>query len=352
MPVMAKSIPCVDVWYDEAQPWNAGFVSVMRAISARTPDAPSPGTASHPRQEAFQIGQYPHMMFSPREISQIVQQNDKTCIQLYSLGVWGPQGAMPLHLTEQAYNRAEFNDTAQMDFVDLFHHRALSLFYRAWFVSQDTASLDRHGDEIFSFYISSIMGMRAEDLSDEILPLHPRLAASSHLVREARNPEGLVGALRFYFNTEVTLHEYVNHWIILQDGDCTQIGASDGNQLLGDGAILGNATADRQHKFRLTFGPLTLSQYMGFSPWGNDLPVLREWVRQFVGFEFAWEVSLLLCAQEVPPTILGEGTQLGYTTWLERADNREPVSGMTFEPEIQCYSSRNVPPRSDRKNDE
>lgn len=321
----------------QKEPWKSSFISTMRSLAAHSPEQPQPGTANLPSEENFRLGQPAHMTFAPREVAEISQKNGKTHLQLFGLGIWGPQGAMPLHLSEIAYTRAEGNDNTLNEFVDLFHHRALSQFYRAWFVSQDTASLDRRSDEKFSFYVGSLAGLAPDELGGSELPLHPRLASSSHLIREARNPEGLVGALHYYFEVPVQIREYATQWILLQPSDQTQLGAAQGAMSLGDGAILGDTVLDRQHKFQLIFGPLSLQQYLHFSPWGQDLPVLRELVRNFVGFEYAWEVSLMLAADEVPCATLGETHQLGYTSWLDRSDDRTPISGMSFDPEMQSY---------------
>lgn len=330
----SSSLPVnLEHWFDETQPWNSGFISLMRTLAARSPELPAPGTAMLPANENFVIGQSPHMTFAPREVDSISQLNGKTHLALFSLGIWGPQGAMPLHQSEMAYNRNEQQDTTLTHFVDLFHHRALATFYRAWAISQDTASLDRPQEERFSFYTGSLMGIDPREITNSVLPPHPRLSAVSHLVREARNPEGLLGALTYYFELPVQIREYVDQWLKLQPNDQTQLGLGHESALLGDGAILGDTVLDRQHKFQLIFGPLTLKQYMRFSPWGQDLPVLCEWIRQFIGFEYAWEVSLVLDACEVPCATLGDTNQLGYNSWLERVNNDSPLSGMRFEPE-------------------
>ncbi|SFN56500.1 type VI secretion system protein ImpH [Izhakiella capsodis] len=326
-------------WYQPDSPWNSGFISIMRAIAARTPELPTPGIAALPSQERFRLGQTAHMVFAPREIAHIAQQNDKINLHLFGLGVWGPQGAMPLHISELAYTRSENHDNTLNEFVDIFHHRALSQFYRAWSLSQDTASLDRQAEDKFSFYVGSLVGLESRELPPSDLPLHPRLASSAHLIREARNPEGLVGALHYYFEVPVQISEFAVQWIFLQPNDQSQLGNSDACLMLGNGAILGDTVQDRQHKFQLIFGPLSLQQYLRFSPWGQDLPVLREWVRNFVGFEYAWEVKLLLKANEVPCATLGEIHQLGYTSWLERYDHATPLAGMSFDPEMYCRSS-------------
>ncbi|MFZ4835555.1 type VI secretion system baseplate subunit TssG [Rouxiella sp. Mn2063] len=324
----------LSVWYQEEQPWNTSFITVMRAIAAKIPDMPPIGEATLPAQEPFRLGQHAHMAFSPREVSNISWKNGKLELKLFSLGVWGAQGAMPLNQSELAYSRSELHDHTLTDFLDIFHHRAMSQLYRAWFVSQDTASLDRQQDEHFSFYIGSLIGLDPNELDDTRLPIHARLASSAHLIREARNPEGLLGALHYYFEVPVKIEEFSLQWIFLDKNDCSLLGDSASAMLLGDGAILGNTVQDRQHKFKLIFGPLTLQQYLHFSPWGQDLPTLREWVRSFVGYEYAWEVQLVLAHDEVPQATLDGSHRLGYATWLERYECMNPVSGMSFEPEM------------------
>ncbi len=320
--------------YQTDEPWRAGFISLMRMIAARTATLPPPGKAALPAQEHFRIGQQAHMIFSPREVAQVKIEGGKIGLNLFGLGMWGPQGAMPLQMTEQAYTRAEVHDSTLIDFFNIFHHRALSLFYRAWFVSQDTASLDRVDDEHFSWYVASLVGLDPEEYRSSPLPGHARLASSAHLVRESRNPEGLLGALHYYFGIPVDIEEFSPQWIVLDGNEQSQLGNNDSSLALGETAILGNTVQDKQHKFRLILGPLTLKQYMRFSIWGQDLPVLREWVRNFVGYEYAWDVKLILAAEEIPKATLDGSHQLGYAVWLTREAANTPVSGMSFEPEL------------------
>lgn len=330
--------PELDVWFKQDEPWNAGYISLMRAIAAKKSEMPPIGRAKLPGQEYFRVGQCAYMAFAPREISAMSMDNGKVNLELFGLGIWGPQGAMPLHFSELAYSRSESYDNTLIDFTNIFHHRALSLLYRAWFLSQDTASLDRKYDERFSFYIGSLIGIDAQELAHSHLPPHARLASSSHLIRESRNPEGIIGALHYYFQIPVRMEEFAEQWIRLDKSDQTILGDGTCAMLLGDGAILGNTVRDCQHKFKLILGPLTLKEYMQFSPWGDDLPVLQEWVKNFVGYEYAWDIQLVLAAEEVPHAMLNGTHQLGYATWLERLDNIEPVSGMSFEPEIYCHT--------------
>ncbi|MFO0888032.1 MAG: type VI secretion system baseplate subunit TssG [Isosphaeraceae bacterium] len=47
-------------------------------------------------------------------------------------GLTGPSGALPRHYTEILLQQLREKDSPLCDFLDLFNHRLVSLFYRAW----------------------------------------------------------------------------------------------------------------------------------------------------------------------------------------------------------------------------
>jgi type VI secretion system protein ImpH len=324
-------------WFDPTKPWQSGFLSLLRAVAARDAHMPLPGTAGLPREEPYRIGQQPSMVFAPREVAGLSTRQGRLAIRLFGLGLWGPQGALPLHVTEVAYSRMESHqDHTLADFTDLFHHRALSLFYRAWASAQSTASLDRPHDETFSFYVASLIGTDVREAARSCLSTHPRYSAAAHLIREARNPDGLAASLSHYFGVPMAVEEFVQHWIVLDASGKTQLGLPGPAGIVGEGAVLGEAIPDCQHKFRLVVGPLDLDQYLRLTPHGTDLPTLVEWVRTFVGHEYDWEVKLLLKPRAAPPARADESQRLGYATWLGEQMDDLPVVGMVFEPEHYC----------------
>lgn len=332
---LRSSLPPQDleIWCNQHAPWKAGFLNLLRALAARDIDTPMPGTATLPQQESFRIGQQPSMAFPPREIAALAPRYGKWNIHLFGLGIWGVQGCMPLHLTELAYSREAHQDHALVAFSDLFHHRALSLFYRAWASSQATVSLDRPNEDSFSLYVGSLAGIDPKEATYSCLPVHARLASSAHLVREARNPDGIAATLSHYFGIPVAVDEYVMHWIHVTTCERSQLGKPGAASMMGEGALLGDMIADRQHKFRLVIGPLNLDQYLRFTPQGVDLPVLMEWVRSFIGYEYVWEVKLLVKPEQVPSARADTMQKLGYSTWLGQFQDQLPVTGMIFEPE-------------------
>lgn len=331
------NLQVLETWFDPRVPWRSGFLSLLRAIAARSPEAARPGTAHLPHKEPFRIGQQPTMAFAPREVASLNMRNGRLDVRLFSLGVWGPQGPLPLHMTELAYGRAEsYQDHTLVRLLDVFHHRALSQFYRAWASAQVTTSLDRPDDEVFSFYVATLCGIDPAEAQRSCLPTHARYGATSHLIREARNPDGIASTLSHYFAIPIVVEEFVLHWIRLPDSERTRIGFSAGGSTMGQDAQLGEAVPDRQHRFRLVLGPLELDQYVRFLPDGKDLIVLVEWCRAFIGYEYAWEIKLLLKPHAAPPGCTGTSHKLGYSTWLGESMDDAPVVGMVFEPELYC----------------
>ncbi len=321
-------------WFNEQTPWQAGFLSLLRAIAARDNTMPLPGSALLPREEPFRIGQQPTMAFPPREISALNVQHGRLNIQLFGLGLWGSQGPLPLHMTELAHTRLESHqDHTLTNFIDLFHHRALTLFYRAWASSQATASLDRATDETFSFYISSLIGTDTAEAAQSCLPTHARYAASAHLIRETRNPAGIAATISHYFGVPISVAEYVPHWIQVTGEERCSLGTPALSTIMGEGALLGDMIPDCQHKFQLIVGPLDLDQYLRLTPHGDDLPILVDWIRTFVGYEYDWNIKLLVKPRAAPPACANSAHRLGYSTWLGESLDDSPVVGMIFEPE-------------------
>lgn len=352
-------------------PWKFGFLALMRRFAATHAHLPPIGQAVRPQQEPFRLGQLAALTFAPREIAEIVMPDasgpsvgtmpqrrgnsaDWPLIRLYGLGLLGPNGPLPLHYTEIVRDRTENQgDPTLANFLDLFHHRYLTHLYRAWAQSQAAAGLDRPDDERFSRYVAHLTGHDPLEIRDSVLPSHARLSAASHLAREARNPDGLAHTLAHFFAVPVQIDEFAMHWIRIGDEDQSHLGQTRSSSLMGIGAIAGEVVPDRQNKFRIVLGPLSLAQYLRFTPWGQDLPLLVEWVRGFVGYEFLWEVELRVRRDSAPPARLEDKERLGWSTWLGGADeDRQEVTadgapavsaaysvGMVFEPEQYIQAS-------------
>ena len=306
----------------ETEPYRHDFFQALRRIECLFPQLPRIGQALRPADEALRLAQEPAMDFAPATLSSfgIPEGSAIPRLEVRFFGLLGPNGPLPLHLTEFARSRAQHSgDLALTRFLDLLHHRFLALFYRAWAQAQPTVSLDRPKDDRFSIYVGALCGLGDESLRKrDAVQDSAKLFYAGLLSRQVRNSDGLVALLSGYFRLPVTLEPFVGHWMTLAESDRTQLlaGGRLSQQGLGLGAVLGRQVWDRQHKFRLCLGPLDLRQLEEFLPGGAAFGKLVAWVRQYLCFELEWDVRLVLKRDQVPPARLGKFQRLGWSTWL------------------------------------
>lgn len=260
------------------------------------------------------------MAFAPSTLSSCsIPEGDKPGrIEARFFGFLGPNGPLPLHLTEHARTRLlNSGDATFVRFLDMFNHRFMLFFYRAWAQARPTVSLDRPHDDRFTVYIGALEGIagvklrQRDDVGD-----FAKLYFAGLLGRQVRNRDGLVALLTSYFRVPVQVEEFVGHWMHLPPREQTRLYPDDPSAQLGRGTVLGARVWDRQHKFRIWLGPLSLKQYESFLPGGKAIDRLVTWVRQYFCFEFEWDARLVLARAEVPKARLGKFGRLGWTTWL------------------------------------
>ena len=100
-------------------------------------------------------------MRPPRWRSFADGKNAPTKLSVNFLGLFGPNGPIPLHITEYARERQRHaRDHTLVEFLESFQSSYLSLFYRAWAVNQKAADLDRRKTARFPAYIGTLFGIR------------------------------------------------------------------------------------------------------------------------------------------------------------------------------------------------
>lgn len=310
----------------EAKPWAHDFFAVLRRVQALTPQAPRWGEAARPGQEALRLGQEPELDFAPAALAKL-QREGRTVPRLgvRFFGLLGPQGPMPLHITEYARDRAHnHGDATLARFLDVFHHRMLALFYRAWAETQPVVQRDRPAEDRYAAWLGSSIGLSPATAGRDSIPDSAKLYQAGLLGGRSRHPEGLTKLLSHYFGVPVQVHSHVPHLMRIEPEDRSHLGharnRAERNRAaaasLGSQATLGNKLWDRQYKFRIELGPLTLAQYHAFLPGSPAWQQLRDWVRLYAGLDLLWEVQLGLRHGDVGSMRLGQQLRLGLTSWL------------------------------------
>jgi len=305
------------------RPWEVDWFNALRWFEAKNPQAPRLGRAMRARDEVLRVSQPPALHFAPAALARY-EPNVHGRPQLAQLGfgLFGPNGPLPLHLTEYVHNAVNIDKDAGLQaFFDIFQHRAALLFYRAWSSAQAAASLDRPGDDVFSRYIGCLTGYgevdrQVDQRKPDSVPALARHYMAGHLVRLTRNPEGLSATLSHFFGAIFRIEEWVMNWLELSPEDRSTLGGYSDASRLGVGAVCGAAVPDRLHRFRLHAGPLGRATYERLLPGGDWHTLLRDWVRNYCGFELAWDMRLILRADQVPAAQLGGTSRLGWTSWL------------------------------------
>ncbi|MBD2786012.1 type VI secretion system baseplate subunit TssG [Xenorhabdus sp. DI] len=342
-------------------PWQFDLFQTLRRIDAQSGKYYRLGTAPLPRYEPLRLGQEASMAFAPSTLSKVHQLENSELyeILIYSFGLFGPNGPLPLHLTEYAYSRKyNYRDPTLSDFANLFHHRLILLFYRAWANAQPTSSLDRPENQKFCHYLACLIGMGlpaqqnfstmnndtitgnyitgnyiTNNYSGNRISNHACYALSGHLSRQGHSAEGLRKILLFYFRVPVRIIQNIPQWLKTETQDQVRLAAGRHIPCLGKSAILGIAVYDIQHKFRIELGPLTRAEYDRFLPGQPKSQQVRDWVHQYLGIEYAWDIRLILDKADITEMYLSETGKLGLNSWLGKVKRPTHYDDLIYSPE-------------------
>jgi type VI secretion system protein ImpH len=245
------------------------------------------------------------------------------------LGLTGPSGVLPEHYTTLILERMRQRDHALREFLDLFNHRVISHFYRAWEKYRCPFAYERchreNARDLFTECLYALVGFGTGQLRGRIEPEDTSfLFYAGHFAQHTRSAAPLRAILSDYFNLPVEVQQYCGQWLVLDEENRSRLAhrqrAGGQNSQLGVNVILGERIWDVQCKFRLRLGPLTYEQFRRFMPSGDGLLPLAQLTRSYVGPEFDFDVQLVLNASEVPRCRLGSTVEdqprLGWNTWL------------------------------------
>jgi type VI secretion system protein ImpH len=302
------------------EPYRFGFFQAVRLLERMDPQREPVGHDADAEREAVRFRARQTLSFPASEIYEITADGeDRPDMSIAFMGLTGPLGVLPHHYTELVIDRTRHNDNALSDFLDIFNHRMLSLFYRVWEKYRFPIAYERGKLDDFTQSLFSIVGIGMEtlrnrlSLNDQVLIFYGGL-----VVQRPHSATAITSILGDYFGVPAEVKQFSGQWLKLGE-DVTRLGRS--NSSLGVSTIAGARVWDAQSKFRIRLGPLSLEEFQDFLPVGSAFRPATELVGLLVGLEFDFDIQLVLDAAMVPFCVLETGSdaqpRLGWTSWLK-----------------------------------
>ncbi len=213
-----------DASRDEATRY--GLLALLRRIERENPDRPRIGTSRTLAEEVVRLGQDPQLTFPVSDLSEVSRDpsgswNLKTNV----LGLFGPQGPLPLSLSEEAFRWQQSGDSSYAEFANIFAIRFLQLYFRAWSDSHGISQHDRPEEDRFAVWLGAFAGtgtpaFRRRDSIDEMT----RVALASIGHGRVRSPVKLRQILELALGDRIRVEEHRLSWIAIEPDDKCVIG--------------------------------------------------------------------------------------------------------------------------------
>jgi type VI secretion system protein ImpH len=316
------------------------------AMVAAPPDcreAPAPlGLDDDPRREIVFLRAALEVAFAPSDLTEFDDGGKRPALSVNVMGLNGPSGVLPQYYSRLVLEALRRKSTALRDFLDMFNHRALSLFARAMDKYRLARAYERSGGsgaDMISTALYALIGLgepalrRRLAVADETL-----LFYAGHFAHRPRTAGALGQILSDYFDCRpVRILQFRSCRVVLAKCDQTRLGArrKDYFAALGKSAVIGPRVYDVQGSFRILLGPLDYRQFLDFMPDGPQMRELADLTRFYVGPALSFDVQLVLRADQVPAAALSSdiegGSLLGWNTWLPTEDDRADAADAVFD---------------------
>ena len=332
-------------FYEEG--YRFDFFQAVRLLERLYPERQPIGHSASPAEEVVRLRARLSLSFPPSAIHEITQAPDAVQtaqMTVAFMGLTGPLGVLPRHYTDLLLERGRRKDWTLRDFLDIFNHRLISLFYRAWEkyrlpIVYEAAAWRHQENDCGSQYLFDLMGLGTTglrgrmDVADKGLLFYTGL-----LAQHPHSASALVGFLQDYFGVPADVVQFMGQWLFLAPESRSRLGPGETQNALGVSAVAGARVWDQQAKFRIRLGPLTFAQFCQFLPTGSAFRQLVQLSRFFAGQEQDFDVQLVLQASDVPYCRLGlrsEGApRLGWSAWLKTREFTHDATDAIFASEI------------------
>lgn len=320
-------------------PQSFGFFQAIRLLQRLHPERRPVGGFAHPSEEVVRLSSNPALGFPAGEIQDLEIEGDGAGhMEVNFMGLVGSKGVLPTHYSQLVRSERRQDARPLGDFLDIFQHRMLSLFYAAWERAHFFVPFERGESNLVSRHLFDIVGLGAEPLRRRMqVPDDALLFYCGLLGMRQRGAVALEQLLADYFEAPVEVEQFVGGWYGLSTSSRCRVDdePSDDAPVLGGGAVVGDEVWDPQARVRIRIGPLPRERYDRFLPGGSAHEALKSIAEFFSDGQFDYELQLVLEREDVPGIVLGgetedEAAPLGWCTWIRTRPFAEDADQTTL----------------------
>jgi type VI secretion system protein ImpH len=303
-------------------PQQFSFYQAIRLLVNSVDGGMTPGNAGSPTHEPLRFRPHASMAFPSADVTSIEKlennaANPQFRMDVNFMGLYGPASPLPAFYTEEIIDGSR-DESPRRDFLDLFHHRAISFLYRSWQKYRYYEQFQADAVDQFSQWMLSLVGLGDPSLRKGLnLDWERLLAYLGVLSMRGRSAPTLARIISHYFRgLPVSVDQWVERRVRI---DATQlVSLGQDNCGLGVDCTIGERVRDISGKFRVCIGPLGFDTFRELLPEGKSHHPLRDLVRFALRDQLEFDVELTLQEQEVPDLTLAYDNpcQLGWSSWL------------------------------------
>jgi type VI secretion system protein ImpH len=219
-----------------------------------------------------------------------------------------------------ALERLKHNDSALSDFIELFEHRLISLFYKAWAKYQLPLSAEHAGLGDTDKITQLIKNFAGTSVTDS-LPLF----YAGHFARANRSQMQLEHMLAEIIQADVKIKPLVGQWRGIEQEDRCQIGKYGRNHRLGPGVLLGKRFWDIQSNVDINIGNLSFQAFNSLAEGSEKFAAVEQLIYQYLPSHISVNLKLVVQSGQTQRPKLGRGFQLARNGWL----GNRPTSALT-----------------------
>ncbi len=283
-----------------------------------------------PRQELVRFRTSQHQGFAGRDVVEARMRRTGEGLlagdlTVDCLGLTGARGALPSHYTELVLSQMKSKAPALKDFLDLFNHRLLSLYYRSWEKTQPAVHQERDEDDLFTRILRALTNSESDW----------EIYYGAALGRSSRSATTIRAILSDLTDMKVDLHPLQGGWKSVAAEDQSRL--PDRSDRKGQYAHLGEAMlgsrawiADKGAQ--IVFNPKDRAQLLSLLPGGTYSSAISQLTDRLVGGQVHVQYRVIAKASDLIGVRLGRIGRLGADSFVSARPSSNYKIEVSFKP--------------------